>query len=160
MSWPAEQDLHLPGKGVREARRLQPAAADPVSQRWEDEQHHPPRRWYQVFPQAVYPCLRPQLRGSFFFFKRLLFTNLFGSVRSWLQYMGSLAGGMQTLCSTWDLVPWAGIKPSPPALGVWSLSHWTTREVPARGSGTCYSPRPATEGEGSVLCVHAGRSCP
>ena len=24
----------------------------------------------------------------------------------------------------WDLVP------RPPALGVWSLSHWTTREVP------------------------------
>ena len=27
-------------------------------------------------------------------------------------------------CSTWDLVP------GPPALGVQSLSHWTTREVP------------------------------
>ena len=24
----------------------------------------------------------------------------------------------------WDLVPW-----EPPALEVWSLSHWTTREV-------------------------------
>ena len=23
-----------------------------------------------------------------------------------------------------------GIHPRPPALGVWSLSHWTTREVP------------------------------
>ena len=33
-------------------------------------------------------------------------------------------------CSMWDLVPWAGIKPRPPALGVWSLSHWTTREAP------------------------------
>ena len=30
----------------------------------------------------------------------------------------------------WDLVPWPGIEPGPPALGVWSLSHWTTREVP------------------------------
>ena len=33
-------------------------------------------------------------------------------------------------CSIWDLVPCPGIKPSSPALGAWSLSHWTTREVP------------------------------
>ena len=30
----------------------------------------------------------------------------------------------------WDLVPWPGIKPGPPALGMRSLSYWTTREVP------------------------------
>ena len=42
---------------------------------------------------------------------------------------------MQILgCGTWDLVPWPGIEPEPPALGVWSLSHWTTREVP----GQCF----------------------
>ena len=29
----------------------------------------------------------------------------------------------------WDLVPQPGIEPGPPALGVWSLTHWTTREV-------------------------------
>ena len=29
----------------------------------------------------------------------------------------------------WDLVPWPEIKPRPPALGVQSLSHWTTRKV-------------------------------
>ena len=34
-------------------------------------------------------------------------------------------------CSMWDLVPSPGIKPWPPALGAWSLSHWTTREVPS-----------------------------
>ena len=33
-------------------------------------------------------------------------------------------------CSMWDLVSQPGIKPRPPALGAWSLSHWTTREVP------------------------------
>ena len=32
-------------------------------------------------------------------------------------------------CGMWDLVPWSGIKPGPPALGVQSLSHWTHREV-------------------------------
>ena len=30
----------------------------------------------------------------------------------------------------WYLVPWPGIKPGPPTLRVWSLNHWTTREVP------------------------------
>ena len=34
--------------------------------------------------------------------------------------------------SMWDLVPWPGIEPGPPALGAWSLSHWTTREVPPK----------------------------
>ena len=33
-------------------------------------------------------------------------------------------------CSMQDLVPWPGIEPGPGALGAWSLSHWTTREVP------------------------------
>ena len=32
-------------------------------------------------------------------------------------------------CSMQDLIPWPGIKPRAPALGVWSLSHWTTKEV-------------------------------
>ena len=35
--------------------------------------------------------------------------------------------------SSWrmqDLVPWPGIKPEPPASGAWSLSQWTTREIP------------------------------
>ena len=34
---------------------------------------------------------------------------------------------MRTLsCGMWDPLPW----PGPPALGAWSLSHWTTRKVP------------------------------
>ena len=35
-------------------------------------------------------------------------------------------------CSMWDLFPWSGVEPGPPALGVQSLSHWTTREVPGQ----------------------------
>ena len=30
-----------------------------------------------------------------------------------------------------DLVPWPGIEPRPPALGAWSLTHKTTKEVPS-----------------------------
>ena len=33
-------------------------------------------------------------------------------------------------CSMWDLVPCPGIESRPPALGAWTLSHWTTREAP------------------------------
>ena len=32
-------------------------------------------------------------------------------------------------CGMQDLVPWPGIEPRPPALGAWSLSHWTTGKV-------------------------------
>ena len=42
-----------------------------------------------------------------------------------------LSCGTRTLNSgLWDLVPWSGIEPELSALGEWSLSHWTTREVP------------------------------
>ena len=34
-------------------------------------------------------------------------------------------------CNMWDLVPWPGIKPRPPALGAWSLSHGITWDVPS-----------------------------
>ena len=30
-------------------------------------------------------------------------------------------------CGMWDLVPWPGPEPEPAPLGMWSLSHWTTR---------------------------------
>ena len=33
-----------------------------------------------------------------------------------------------------NLVPWPGITPGPPALGTWSLSHWTTRKSPLWGA--------------------------
>ena len=29
-----------------------------------------------------------------------------------------------------NLVPQPGMEPRPPAVGTWSLTHWTTREVP------------------------------
>ena len=49
-----------------------------------------------------------------------------------------LSWSMQSLVTTCrvfsysmqDLVPWLGIKTGSPALGVWSLNHWTTRELP------------------------------
>ena len=50
---------------------------------------------------------------------------------SLLWHEGPLSRGMQSLsCGMWDLVSWPGIETGSPALGVRSLSHWTTREVP------------------------------
>ena len=31
--------------------------------------------------------------------------------------------------STWHLVPWRGVKPTRPALRVWSISHWTRESL-------------------------------
>lgn len=33
-------------------------------------------------------------------------------------------------CGVSDVVPWPENEPGPPVLGMWSLRHWTTREVP------------------------------
>ena len=64
---------------------------------------------------------------------------LFGCAESQLWQAGSFscssrapqlwhAGSLVAAC-VWDLVPWPGIEPGPPELGVWSLNHCTTREV-------------------------------
>ena len=49
---------------------------------------------------------------------------LFGCATSYLPHVGFFS------CGTLDLVPWPGIEPWLLALGAWSLSHWTTRDVP------------------------------
>ena len=51
---------------------------------------------------------------------------------SLLQHAGFLVAACELLsvACIQDLVPRPGIEPGPPALGEWSLIHWTTREVP------------------------------
>jgi len=45
--------------------------------------------------------------------------------------MSTLSFSMWTqLQHVQDLLPWPGIQPGPPALGAWSLSHWTTGKFP------------------------------
>ena len=62
-------------------------------------------------------------RHSCIFLKNIY---LFGCLCSHLLHAGSLSYYM------WNLVPWPGIEPRPPALGVWRHSLWITREVPAQ----------------------------
>ena len=78
-----------------------------------------------IFPtQGWNPCLwSPALRDGFlrhYLVLKYLFT--------WLQHSRSLVAACE-LSVMWDLVRWPGIEPDPPALGEWSLSHWTTRKV-------------------------------
>ena len=43
---------------------------------------------------------------------------------------------MQTVsCSMWELVTWPGVKPGLPALGVWSLRHWTRKSLASLQKG-------------------------
>ena len=79
---------------------------------------------------SVCPFPQPTLtlvRVDSFFLKNYLFIWLYPVL------FGTPAHtnwGIWTLSSSlWDLVPWPGIEPRPPALGAWSLSHWTTGEV-------------------------------
>ena len=44
--------------------------------------------------------------------------------------LDSPRGAQTRSCGVWDLVLWPGIEPGLSALGVWNLSHWTTRAVP------------------------------
>ena len=74
---------------------------------------------------------------SFFFFliANSFFFKFYFYLLIWLGLVLAVACrifscGMWTLsCRMEDLVPWLGIKPRPPALGVQCLSHWTTKVV-------------------------------
>ena len=68
-------------------------------------------------------------------FKKYLFISL-AVVGSPLWHAGS--SGFTVACGSmrdlqllmWDQVPCLEVEPRPPALGEWSLSHWTTRGSP------------------------------
>ena len=61
-------------------------------------------------------------------------------------------------CSRWDLIPRPGTERLPPALGAWSLSHWTIREVPIfRYWRKSYMPFPASS---PMLYTFAAESDP
>ena len=90
-------------------------------------------------------CMLFSLTFLFFFFQYLfqnfyLYIYLYIPGLCWRQwalffhtylYLFICLAVLGVSCVMWDLIPWPGIKPRCSALGVWSLSHWTTREVPA-----------------------------
>ena len=55
-----------------------------------------------------------------------LFRVLVAACRIFVVVYGIFSCVLWTLsCGMWDLVPWSGIEPGSPALGAWSISHWT-----------------------------------
>ena len=71
------------------------------------------------------------------FFKRNNYLFECAGSQLWHMASSSLSYSMRDFNSgKWDLVLWPGIKPGTPALEAWSLSHWTTREVP-QGRDAC-----------------------
>ena len=69
----------------------------------------------------------------------IAFHNYFKYIHCWVEEMAALkdaaaAKSLQlctTLCDPVDgSPPGSWLKTGPPLLGVWSLSHWITREVP------------------------------
>ena len=79
-----------------------------------------------IWPFAVqYICVAYLFFFFFFFFLKYLSIYLLGCPRIFeLQHVGFLV-------IMWVLVPWPGIETRLPALGVQSLSPWTTRKAPA-----------------------------
>ena len=80
-----------------------------------------------LFTQLEVRCGRTETSGGFALAWRVLgglFLNIY------LAAPGLTWASETFSCSTWDLVPWPGIKLGSPALGTQSLSHWTITEVP------------------------------
>ena len=76
------------------------------------------------------------------FLKSYLFTCL---------HQVSVAACRIFTCGVWGLVPWPRNEPGPSALAAWSLSHWTTTEIPENTtlilfSSCIYSSRLSSDG--------------
>ena len=91
-------------------------------------------RPYSVFPKPWRPFPHPShtswdviLCLLFWLHQELTHLLFFFLIKKKFIYLAVLC----LSCGTWDLVPWPGIEPGPPAIGPGSLSHWTSREVPA-----------------------------
>ena len=92
------------------------------------------RSLYPVTIISPFPSSCSSWQSPFYCFKVWLKKKIYFAALCLSCGTGDLHCLMYDLCcSMWDLVPWPGIEPGPPALEAKSLSHWTTREVPKFG---------------------------
>ena len=71
-----------------------------------------------------------QLSASFLFSETFVYLAASGlSCNTWLRTFSCHVWTLS--CGMWRSFPDQGSKPRPSALGVWRLSHWTTRDVPS-----------------------------
>ena len=94
--------------------------------------HHPTHagkdRKTQI-SQYAFVCLFTNLAESSQGLAQIIPNTFYNKIFIYLAVL-SLSCSMCTLSyGMWDLVPWPGIEPGPPAVGGQSLSHWTSREV-------------------------------
>ena len=81
---------------------------------------------FSIFRRVVQ--IKPQ---SILFYFILIFYLFIWLHQVLVSALGIFSWIIQALsCCMWDLVLWLGIEPGPPALGVQSFSHRTTREIP------------------------------
>ena len=81
---------------------------------------------YEVFSHMASISSCPPAACPYCVFPLHFFESFFKNYFYWFMYLGAL--GLS--CGMRDLVIWAGIETEPLALKAWSLSHWTTREIP------------------------------
>ena len=75
----------------------------------------------------------PLLRGQAWFFFLFSFCLPWKCIWFWVGVVVFLFVFVHTACRI--LVPWPGMEPIPPAVGVWSLNCWTLLEVPGTSQG-------------------------
>ena len=100
---------------------------------------------WRLWTQTHDPVMGSKGSPFFFFFQKILYVFIYLGI--YLAALGLTCStkdlsswhAVSLSCGTWDLVPWLGIELGPSAVGVWSLSHWTTREGPPVSSlrGLC-----------------------
>lgn len=85
---------------------------------------------YTVYQVSLRPLIIPGFFSSIFY----LFVHLF-IWPCWVLVAAHGSSLFVVACKIfwgmWAIVPRPGIEPGRPALGVWRLSHWATRESPA-----------------------------
>ena len=76
------------------------------------------------------------MTGLLLKFSKVFYFGIYSFLFIWLHWVLVVALGIFNLrcrifgCGMWDLVPDQGSNSAPPALGAWSLSYCTTKEVP------------------------------
>ena len=85
---------------------------------------------YNKYMVIIYLAVPGVITYKVFVAMTLIFSLYYKFHFLFFWYLFTYLAALGLRYSIWDLVPWPGIEPRPPALGTWSLSHWATLEVP------------------------------
>ena len=88
------------------------------------------KTWVWVLTLSLSNCKMKYFSRNLALFILNLFTYKYLNSFFFFKYLFIYLAAPGFSCGIQDLVPWPGIEPRPSALGVCSLNHWTTGEVP------------------------------